>query len=95
MVYFCKKAKQTLRKKNSLALLTFIKMQVVFHLQTRSPPVLPPICELFGIGADAVEARPLHKGRPADMALLEVDYHFNLLLRGKWCSFLTTVGVKP
>lgn len=49
-------------------------MQVVFHLQTRSPPILPPICELFGMEADAVEKRPLHMGCAADMSLLKVKY---------------------
>lgn len=48
-------------------------LQVVFHLQTRSPPILPPICELFDLPADSLEARPLHQGRAADMALLQVD----------------------
>ena len=47
-------------------------MQVLFHLQTRQPAVLPPVCELFGLapGNDAI--RPLHDRRPPDMALLKV-----------------------
>lgn len=52
-------------------------MQVIFHLQTRTPAILPPICDLFGLAADTVEGRPLHRGREADMTLLEVgSLHF-------------------
>ena len=45
--------------------------QVIFHLQTRDPPILPPICELFGMGPEEVFQRPLHKGRKLDESLLK------------------------
>lgn len=45
--------------------------QAVFHLQTRTPPVLPPICTLFELPEDAVGQRPLHGGREAPDGLLE------------------------
>ena len=41
-------------------------MQVVFHLQTRSPPILPPICQLFDLPAESIAERPLHMGHIAD-----------------------------
>ena len=70
---YCRFAvKQSRRFARKTWSLTLLNMQVVFHLQTRSPPILPPICELFGMSADVVEARPLHEGRPADMSLLKV-----------------------
>jgi hypothetical protein len=43
----------------------------VFHLQTRQPPVLPPICALFELPEDVVAERPLHGGREAAAGLLE------------------------
>ena len=46
--------------------------QVLFHLQTRQPAVLPPVCELFGLPADNDFSRPLHGKRAPDMALLKV-----------------------
>ena len=46
--------------------------QVLFHLQTRQPAVLPPVCELFGVAPDHDALRPLHDKRPPDMALLKV-----------------------
>lgn len=45
-------------------------MQVVFHLQTRRPAVLPPLCDLFGVGPG--DPRPMQEGAPPDFALLEV-----------------------
>ena len=39
---------------------------MVFHLQTRSPPILPPICELFDLPAESIAERPLHMGHLAD-----------------------------
>jgi len=47
-------------------------LQIVFHLQTRSPPILPPICHLFDLPANSISQRPLHRGRTPDMYLLEV-----------------------
>ena len=44
--------------------------QVVFHLQTRSPAVLPPLCELFGMGPG--EERPMQEQRFPDFRLLTV-----------------------
>ena len=49
-------------------------LQVVFHLQTRSPPILPPICDLFQLPPGAEESRPLHKRSRPDMALLPVSF---------------------
>lgn len=46
-------------------------LQVVFHLQTRSPAVLPPLCHLFGVAPDA--ARPLQGGASPDWHLLSVS----------------------
>ena len=48
-------------------------VQVLFHLQTRSPPVLPPLCELFQQDADALQARPLHAGQQPEEGLIEVS----------------------
>lgn len=47
-----------------------ITLLVVFHLQTRSPAVLPPLCQLFGVAPDA--ARPLQGGASPDWHLLSV-----------------------
>ena len=47
--------------------------QVLFHLQTRQPAVLPPVCELFGLPADNDFIRPLHGKRAPDMAFLKVN----------------------
>ena len=48
--------------------------QVLFHLQTRQPAVLPPVCELFPmLRIPDDSSRPLHSKRPANMALLEVN----------------------
>ena len=46
--------------------------QAVFHLQTRVPAILPPICALLDLPEDAVAERPLHGGRKAPQGLLEV-----------------------
>lgn len=49
-------------------------VQTVGYLQTASPPVLPPICRLFGKDARGPHAeRPLHAGREPDSSLLEVQ----------------------
>ncbi len=53
--------------------IVMVASQVLFHLQTRQPAVLPPVCELFGLHADNDFSRPLHGKRPPDMALLEVS----------------------
>lgn len=45
--------------------------QVLFHLQTRSPAVLPPLCQLFGGGPGA--ARPMQEGSFPDWNLLTVS----------------------
>jgi hypothetical protein len=55
---------------NSFAL----TLMVVFHLQTRTPRVLPPISELFlpaGASAADAAARPMQAGAPPDMASLQ------------------------
>lgn len=47
--------------------------QTVGHLQMAAPPILPPICQLFGVAHDAPpEARPLHDHREPDASLLQV-----------------------
>lgn len=47
--------------------------QAVGHLQTATPPILPPICQLFGVARDAPpELRPLHSQREPDASLLQV-----------------------
>ena len=48
-------------------------VQVLFHLQTRSPPVLPPLCELFKQDADTLQARPLHAGQQPKEGVIEVS----------------------
>ncbi|KAK9832586.1 hypothetical protein WJX81_001551 [Elliptochloris bilobata] len=48
-----------------------LTLMAVFHLQTRVPAVLPPICALFEMPEDAVTERPLHGGREAPPGLLE------------------------
>lgn len=50
-----------------------MSVQTVGYLQTASPPVLPPICRLFGRPVRGPHAeRPLHAGREPDSSLLEV-----------------------
>ena len=50
-----------------------LSVQTVGYLQTASPPVLPPICRLFGRPVRGLHAdRPLHAGREPDSRLLEV-----------------------
>ena len=44
--------------------------QVIFHLQTRTPAVLPPLCELFGAGPG--DERPMQEQRFPDWHLLQV-----------------------
>lgn len=51
--------------------------QVIFHLQTRTPAVLPPLCELFGAGPG--DERPMQEQRFPDWHLLQV---------GGWCAGL-------
>jgi hypothetical protein len=46
------------------------RAQVLFHLQTRRPAVLPPLCQLFGLPPDG--ERPMQEGRFPDWRLLEV-----------------------
>ena len=45
-------------------------LQVVFHLQTRTPAVLPPLCELFGAAPGS--ARPMQDHALPDWRLLQV-----------------------
>lgn len=49
---------------------TCLCLQVIFHLQTRSPAVLPPLCELFGAGPG--DERPMQEQRFPDWRLLQV-----------------------
>ena len=59
---------------NSFAL----SLLVVFHLQRRSPAVLPPLSELFlaeGEDAEDVERRPMHSGSRPDLQKLRVVQH--------------------
>jgi hypothetical protein len=50
-------------------------VQTVGYLQTASPPVLPPICRLFGKAVRGPHTeRPLHAGREPDSSLLEVRF---------------------
>jgi len=48
--------------------------QVLFHLQMRDPPILPPICLLFGQPKESVSQRPLHAGQAPDFSTLRVRY---------------------
>ena len=43
---------------------------MVFHLQTRQPTVLPPLCALCGCGA--ADTRPMQEGASPDWRLLSV-----------------------
>ena len=47
--------------------------QVIFHLQTRSPPVLPPLCELFAGPYSQDAPRPAEAGAQPDFALLQAS----------------------
>lgn len=46
--------------------------QILFHLQQRKPPVLPPLHKLFEDVEHAVESRPLHLGQELRDGVLEV-----------------------
>ena len=65
---------------NSFAL----TMLVIFHCQTRSPAILPPLSELFGYTSggtgreDTPEGRPMHDGKRPDLEQLRVlQEHIN------------------
>ena len=58
-------------------------VQVLFHLQTRSPPVLPPLCELFKQDADTLQARPLHAGQQPEEGVIEVSSVASHII---WCD---------
>jgi len=46
-------------------------LQVIFHLQKRQPPVLPPLHVLFQQPPDAVSERPMHAGKTQDFSHLQ------------------------
>ncbi len=47
-------------------------MQLIFHLQTCDPPVLPPLHELFQDSCNAISSRPIHMGKDIDWQNLAV-----------------------
>lgn len=55
------------------SLRTSCLLQVAFHLQTQTPPILPPICSLFKQESDVLQGRPLHAGQQAQDGVLEVN----------------------
>lgn len=60
-----------------------LTMMVIFHLQTRSPRVLPTFKEMFG----NAESRPLEGGKTADFQLLRIPKEFleqQCLLNSRW-----------
>lgn len=59
----------------------------MFHLQTVSPPILPRLCDLFALGPEAVEARPLHEGRPHPPLALQASAFCPL--KSSSCGLLT------
>ncbi|GAB4813989.1 hypothetical protein N2152v2_001035 [Parachlorella kessleri] len=65
---------------NSFAL----TLMIIFHLQTRSPPVLPPLCELFAGPYSQDAPRPLERGKAPDFQLLQraATYLSNLSREG-------------
>lgn len=72
--------------------------QAVFHLQTRVPAILPPICALLDLPEDAVLERPLHGGREAPHGLLEVRQLLVCMDLACWtyssgCGHSATVGL--
>ena len=49
-------------------------MQVIFHLQTRPVPILPPICQLFGLAPNVPSRqRPQSGGKTPSGDLLRVS----------------------
>ena len=48
-------------------------VQLIFHLQTCDPPVLPPLHELFQDSCSAISSRPIHMGKDIDWHKLEVS----------------------
>lgn len=51
-----------------------IILMVIFHLQTRPLPILPPICQLFGLAANVPSRqRPQHNGKIPSPELLQVS----------------------
>lgn len=49
-------------------------LQVIFHLQKRQPPVLPPLHVLFQQPPDAVSERPMHAGKTQDFSHLQASF---------------------
>ena len=47
-------------------------VQLIFHLQTCDPPVLPPLHELFQDSCSAISSRPIHMGKDIDWQKLAV-----------------------
>lgn len=50
-----------------------VSVQLIFHLQTCNPPVLPPLHELFQDSCSAISSRPIHMGKDIDWHKLEVS----------------------
>ena len=64
-------------------------LQLIFHLQTCEPPVLPPLHELFQDSCSAIASRPIHMGKDINWDMLKVSLPDTLLvLEHHSCSFL-------
>ena len=50
-----------------------VRVQLIFHLQTSNPPVLPPLHELFQDSCSAISSRPIHAGKDITWHKLEVS----------------------
>ena len=50
-------------------------LQVIFHMQTCEPAVLPPLHELFEDSCDAISSRPIHMGCDISWPKLDVRLH--------------------
>ena len=48
-------------------------LQLIFHLQTCEPPVLPPLHELFQDSCSAIASRPIHMGKDINWDMLDVS----------------------
>lgn len=55
---------------------------MVFHLQTRQPAVLPPLCTLCG--CDPADPRPMQDGRFPDWRLLSVSVGLRVVDHSFW-----------